>query len=107
MHITTKRLASTNTKGENLYIRGARCPNFPCLPTNYFLPINETMSEYAKKLSNDVDLGARWASIAIREQLKEIQQGIPGLVRVPTTAPTMSILTWSSQRHKAAMRSPP
>ncbi len=48
------------------------------------------MTKYARKLYDDVDLGARWASIAIREQLKEIQQGIPGLVRVPTTAPTMS-----------------
>ncbi|KAK4696357.1 hypothetical protein P7C71_g1551, partial [Lecanoromycetidae sp. Uapishka_2] len=37
------------------------------------------MSEYAKKNSDQVDLGARYASIAIRDQLKEIQQGIPAL----------------------------
>ena len=38
------------------------------------------MSEYAKNPSYDLDLGARYASIAIREQLREIQQGISALV---------------------------
>lgn len=43
------------------------------------------MSEYAKKSPDHVkiDLGARYASIAIRDQLKEIQQGISALVLIP------------------------
>ena len=51
------------------------------------------MSEYAKKESDEVDLGARYASIAIRDDLKVIQQGIPVLVQIPTTAPAKSELT--------------
>ena len=65
------------------------------------------MSEYAEKHSDEVDLGARYASIAIRDQLKEIQQGIQVLVQIPTTALTTSRLTCSSQRHKAATSWPP
>ena len=38
------------------------------------------MSEFAKKQPSEVDLGARYASIAIREQLRDIQQGIAALV---------------------------
>ena len=57
------------------------------------------MSEYAKKHSDQVDLGARFASIAIREQLKEIHQGISALVKFTTIARTKSELTWSSQTH--------
>ena len=55
-------------------------PVFPLLSTDYSFAINETMSEFAEKLSYDVDLGARYASIAIREQLRLIQQGIAALV---------------------------
>ena len=38
------------------------------------------MSTYATKSVEEVDFAARWASIAIREQLAEIQRGIPSLV---------------------------
>ena len=39
------------------------------------------MSRYAELKTDDMDLGARRASIAIREQLKVIQRGIQSLVR--------------------------
>ena len=77
---TIKWLTSTDIKGESVYIRSTRCPVFPFLSTDYSLPINETMSEFAEKPSYNVDLGARYASIAIREQLRLIQQGIAALV---------------------------
>ena len=77
---TIKRLTSTDIKGESVYIRSTRCPVFPLLSTDNSFPINETMSEFAEKPTYDVDLGARYASIAIREQLKLIQQGIAALV---------------------------
>ena len=67
-------------KGESLYIRSTRCPVFPLLSTKYSSPINQTMSEFAEKPSYEADLGARYASIAIREQLRDIQQGIAALV---------------------------
>ena len=38
------------------------------------------MSEYAKRSYDQADIGARYASIAIRDQLKEIQLGIATLV---------------------------
>ena len=38
------------------------------------------MSRYAELTTDQIDLGAQRASIAIREQLKEIQRGIPSLV---------------------------
>lgn len=90
---TIKRLTSTDIKGESVYIRSTRCPVVPLLSTDYSFAINETMSVFAEKPSYEVDLGARYASIAIREQLRLIQQGIAALVYLSAIAPTMTILT--------------
>ena len=44
------------------------------------------MSRYAEIETGQIDLGAQWASIAIREQLKEIHRGIQSLVTTPKEA---------------------
>lgn len=41
------------------------------------------MSRYAELKPDQIDLGAQRASIAIREQLKEIHSGIQSLVTLP------------------------
>ena len=64
------------------------------------------MSKYAEKHSSEVDYGARYASIAIRDQLKEIHQGIPALVQISIIALTESELTESSLTRQAATNSP-